>query len=107
MTWLTDDILVKVDRASMKNSIEVRNPYLDVNLASYCASIPVGLKMKGLKTKYILKESLRNVLPGFILNKKKSGFNAPVSSWIEPFGGDEFKAFTKYVFEKKIATGLN
>ena len=102
MTWLTDDILVKVDRASMKNSIEVRNPYLDVDLVTFSASIPAGLKMKGLKTKYILKASLKNVLPGFILNKKKSGFNAPVGTWLGADGIDEFKIFNKYVFGKKV-----
>lgn len=102
MTWLTDDILVKVDRASMKNSIEVRNPYLDVELASYCASIPAGLKIKGLKTKYILKLSLKNTLPGFILNKKKSGFSTPVGAWLGSDGLDEFRLFNKYVFDRKV-----
>jgi asparagine synthase (glutamine-hydrolysing) len=102
MTWLTDDILVKIDRASMRNSIEVRNPYLDVDLASFSASIPAGLKMRGLKTKYILKASLKNVLPDFILNKKKSGFNAPVGAWLGSDGRDEFKLFNKYVFDKKV-----
>jgi len=102
MTWLTDDILVKVDRASMRNSIEVRCPYLDVDLASFSASIPARLKMKALKTKYILKESLKKVLPGFILNKKKSGFNAPVAAWLGLGALDEFKLFNKYVFDKKM-----
>jgi len=107
MTWLTDDILVKVDRASMKNSIEVRCPYLDVELASYAASIPAELKMKGLKTKYILKEALRDVLPKFIIDKKKSGFNAPVGEWLKDDSMDEFKAFNKYVFKRKAAGCLN
>ena len=102
MTWLTDDILVKVDRASMKNSLEVRNPYLDVDLVSYCASIPAALKLKGLKTKYILKKSLEGTLPAFILNKKKSGFNAPLGAWLGSGGSDEFKLFNKYVFDKKV-----
>lgn len=102
MTWLTDDILVKVDRASMNKSIEVRCPYLDVDLVSFVASIPSGLKMRGLKTKYILKKSLNSVLPDFILNKKKSGFNAPVGNWINFEGINEFKAFNKYVFHKRM-----
>lgn len=106
MTWLTDDILVKIDRASMKNSIEVRSPYLDVDLASYTASIPANLKMKGLKTKYILKASLKNTLPSFILNKRKSGFNAPVGTWLGLNTRDEFKSFNKYVFDKKVKTWL-
>lgn len=107
MTWLTDDILVKVDRASMKNSIEVRCPYLDVELASYAASIPAELKMRGFRTKYILKRALQGVLPEFIINKKKSGFNAPVGEWLKDDSMDEFKAFNKYVFKRKVSECLN
>ncbi|PIQ91058.1 MAG: asparagine synthase (glutamine-hydrolyzing) [Candidatus Omnitrophica bacterium CG11_big_fil_rev_8_21_14_0_20_41_12] len=102
MTWLTDDILVKVDRASMKNSLEVRSPYLDVDLASFAASIPADLKLRGFNTKYILKQALRTTLPDFILKKKKSGFNAPVGSWIGYDGIDEFKAFNQFVFNKFV-----
>ena len=103
MTWLTDDILVKVDRASMRSSLEVRCPYLDVELVNYAASVPAELKMKGLTTKYILKRSLFGVLPGYIINKKKSGFNAPTGVWLKTSGGlDEFRAFNKYVFDRKV-----
>lgn len=102
MTWLTDDILVKVDRATMFSSIESRSPYLDPELVSYAASIPSYLKMKGFKTKYILKRSLKKILPDFILNKKKSGFNAPVGEWIGLNGNDEFKTFNKYVYDRKL-----
>jgi len=103
MTWLTDDILVKVDRASMRHGLEVRCPYLDIELASYAASIPTELKMKGMETKHILKKALKGVLPDAVLNKKKSGFNAPVGVAIQTNGMDEFRAFNKYVFDKKIA----
>ncbi|HMQ67504.1 MAG TPA: asparagine synthase (glutamine-hydrolyzing) [Ignavibacteria bacterium] len=102
MTWLPDDILVKVDRATMHSSIESRSPYLDPHLVSYASSIPSGLKMKGLKTKFILKKSLSRILPEFVLSKKKSGFNAPVGSWIGTNGNDEFKTFNKYVYDRKI-----
>ncbi len=102
MTWLPDDILVKVDRASMQNSMEARCPYLDVELASYVSSIPAGLKMKGFKTKYILKKALKDVVPNFVLSKKKSGFNAPIGAWIETKELDEFCAFNRYVFNQKV-----
>ena len=102
MTWLPDDILVKVDRASMQNSIEARCPYLDLDLASYAASIPARLKMKGLIGKFILKRALEGIVPDFVLSKKKSGFNAPVSAWIDTRGLDEFSAFNSYVFEQKV-----
>ncbi len=107
MTWLTDDILVKVDRATMFSSIEARSPYLDPELVAYAASLPPELKMKGLQTKYILKKSLREILPGFVISKKKSGFNAPVGSWIGLNGNDEFKTFNKYVYDRKIAARSN
>lgn len=102
MTWLPDDILVKVDRATMANGLEARAPYLDYELAEYAASIPADLKLKGMKTKYILKKALRGILPEAILNKPKSGFNAPTGVWIGYEGVDEFKAFNKFVYEKKV-----
>jgi len=102
MTWLPDDILVKVDRSTMHSGLESRSPYLDPLLAEYAASIPCNLKMKGLETKYILKKALKRVLPEFVLTKKKSGFNAPVGSWIGNNGMDEFRTFNKYVYDRKI-----
>jgi asparagine synthase (glutamine-hydrolysing) len=101
MTWLTDDILVKTDRATMYSSIEARCPFLDPELVSYAASIPAELKMKGFQTKYILKKAIKNIVPDFVLNKKKSGFNAPVGEWIGLKGNDEFKTFNKYVYERR------
>jgi asparagine synthase (glutamine-hydrolysing) len=103
MTWLPDDILVKVDRSTMRWGLEARSPYLDPDLAAYAASIPSELKMKGFQTKYILKNALRKVLPGFVLDKKKSGFNAPVGSWLGTNGMDEFRTFNKYVYDRKLA----
>ena len=107
MTWLTDDVLVKVDRASMRNSIEARCPYLDVDLANYVASLPPNMKMNGLVSKYILRKGLKRegLLPKFVLKKKKSGFNAPVGAWIGYSGIDEFKTFNKYVLKRKVKVG--
>lgn len=102
MTWLPDDILVKVDRASMHSSIEARAPYLDADLASYAAALPVHLKLNGSQTKYILKEALKEVLPPFVLQKKKSGFNAPFGLWLHSENGDEFKAFNKFVLKHTL-----
>ncbi|MBX7042408.1 MAG: asparagine synthase (glutamine-hydrolyzing) [Ignavibacteria bacterium] len=102
MTWLPDDILVKVDRSAMHWGLEARSPYLDPELACYAASIPAELKMKGFETKYILRKALRKILPGFVLDKKKSGFNAPVGSWLGTNGMDEFRTFNKYVYDRKL-----
>ncbi len=101
-TWLTDDILPKVDRTTMNAGIEARAPYLDLNFAEYAASIPCNLKLNGGKTKFVLKSALEELLPQDVLYKKKSGFNAPVGQWIGMNESDEFKSFNKFVYQKKI-----
>lgn len=102
MTWLTDDILVKVDRTTMKHGLEARAPYLDVNLVEYAATINPLLKLNKGVTKYILKEALTDWLPQSTLYRKKSGFNAPVGSWIGNTEGDEFRSFNIFVYNRKI-----
>lgn len=84
-TYMVDDILTKVDRASMMNSLEVRVPMLDHKFAELSFKIPWNLKLKGNKTKYILKKSMENYLPENILNHPKQGFGVPLSLW---FKGD-------------------
>lgn len=81
-TWLVDDILHKVDRASMAHALEVRTPFLDHRLVEFAASLPPELKMPGFCKKYLLKEAMRDRLPDDIIDAKKSGFNAPVSHWM-------------------------
>lgn len=102
MTWLTDDILVKVDRSTMRYGIEARAPYLDVNLVEYAATIHPELKLNKRVTKYILKEALTEWLPHSTLYRKKSGFNAPVGAWIGNTEGDEFRSFNIFVYNRKI-----
>jgi asparagine synthase (glutamine-hydrolysing) len=80
-TWLADDILVKVDRSTMAHALESRVPFLDHRLVEFSASLPVELKMKQWQKKYILKQSQKAYLPKTTINRKKSGFNAPVSHW--------------------------
>jgi asparagine synthase (glutamine-hydrolysing) len=80
-TYLVDDILVKVDRASMANSLEVRCPLLDHKLMELIAQIPSGLKLHHSQGKYIFKKSLEKVLPSPILARKKKGFAVPVAEW--------------------------
>jgi asparagine synthase (glutamine-hydrolysing) len=80
-TYLVDDILVKVDRASMANSLEVRCPLLDHKLMELAAQIPSDLKLHRNRGKYVLKKSLENVLPAEILNRSKKGFAMPVAEW--------------------------
>lgn len=80
--YLPDDILTKVDIASMANSLEVRSPFLDHHLVEFAASLPPGMKRRGLTTKYILKKTLEKFLPHDILYRHKHGFAVPVSEWL-------------------------
>jgi asparagine synthase (glutamine-hydrolysing) len=82
-TYLADDILVKVDRMSMANSLEARTPYLDYRVAEFAASLPSGLKLKGLQTKYLLKRCMEAKLPPSILKRKKEGFSIPMKNWLQ------------------------
>jgi asparagine synthase (glutamine-hydrolysing) len=79
--YLPGDILVKVDRMSMANSLEVRAPMVDHRFMEFVATIPSGLKLRGQEKKYILKQALAPYLPHEILYRKKRGFNAPVAQW--------------------------
>ena len=80
-TYLTDDILVKVDRASMANSLEVRCPLLDHKLMELIARMPSSLKLRNGQGKYIFKKALERVLPRPVLTRKKKGFAVPVAEW--------------------------
>lgn len=84
-TYLTDDILVKVDRASMAHSLEVRAPILDHKLMELAASMPSSMKLRGTNGKYIFKKALKQVLPESVLHRKKMGFAVPLAHW---FRGD-------------------
>ena len=80
-TYLVDDILTKVDRASMMNSLEVRVPFLDHKFAELSFKIPFQLKLRNNDQKYILKKAMGALLPPNILNHPKQGFSVPLSLW--------------------------
>jgi asparagine synthase (glutamine-hydrolysing) len=80
-TYLPGDLLVKVDRMSMANSLEVRCPFLDQELVEFAARIPGHLKLRGLRTKYIVKKALQDLIPPEILARKKHGFGVPIGAW--------------------------
>ena len=81
--YLQDDILVKTDRASMMNSLEVRAPYLDIDLVDFVRKIPGRYKFRNGVTKYILKKALGPLLPREILYRTKRGFAVPVGRWFK------------------------
>ncbi|QTA85618.1 asparagine synthase (glutamine-hydrolyzing) [Desulfonema magnum] len=79
--YLQDGILVKADRASMMNSLEVRAPFLDIELVDFVRRIPHEWKYRNGQTKYILKKALEPVLPKTILYRPKKGFGVPIGEW--------------------------
>jgi len=81
-TWLPDDLLIKADKITMANSIELRVPLLDHKVLEFAASLPAGLKLNGRKTKYILKKALSKKIPSEICKRKKTGFPVPYESWL-------------------------
>ena len=88
--YLSDDILVKADRASMFASLEARAPFMDYRLVEFINSLPYNLKLKGWTIKYVLKQLMKNKLPRNIINRPKKGFGLPVAKWIT----NELKDFT-------------
>ncbi len=81
-TWLPDDLLIKADKMTMANSIELRVPLLDHKVLEFAGSLPSRLKLKGRDTKFILKRALAKRIPHEIRNRKKAGFPVPYTSWL-------------------------
>jgi len=97
-TYLADDILAKVDRASMAVSLEVRAPILDHKFMELAARIPSSLKLRGMEGKYIFKKALQRCLPEAILYRKKMGFAVPLARW---FRGDLKEMAYETIFNSK------
>jgi asparagine synthase (glutamine-hydrolysing) len=81
-TYLPNDVLTKVDRMSMRTSIEARVPLLDHHLVEFAAAIPSNLKIRQGVSKYILKKVMAPYLPAAILAKRKQGFSVPLATWL-------------------------
>ena len=95
MTWLPGRMLVKVDRASMATGVEVRNPLLDIDLATWAARLPTNLKLDGFSGKRVLKAALRAHVPDTILDAKKRGFVAPIGGWMTGRFAGEMERLTE------------
>ena len=96
--YLAEDILTKVDRASMATSLEVRSPFLDVTLAEFVNQLPSNMKLKGLTRKYLLKKSLRSRLPANVITRSKKGFGVPLAKWFRK----ELKPILLEAFDPRI-----
>lgn len=112
-TWLPDDLLVKADKITMANSLELRVPLLDHQVLEFAASLPADFKVRGRETKRILKAAFAKVLPSEIINRKKAGFPVPYESWLRREFKKEIedillsdRALTRGYFEKNEVARL-
>ena len=97
--YLPDDILTKVDRATMSVSIEGREPLLDHRIAQFMAQVPFELKYKDKTSKYLLRKVLQRYLPNELIDRPKMGFGIPMFEW---FGGDLKELFDIYFKKEKF-----
>jgi asparagine synthase (glutamine-hydrolysing) len=81
-TWLPDDLLVKADKITMANSLELRVPFLDHKVLEFAATLPTDFKVKGRETKRVLKRAFQSRVPKEILTRKKTGFPVPFAHWL-------------------------
>ena len=104
MTYLPNDLLVKVDIASMANSLEARAPFLDHKVIEFAASLPEALKMRRFETKSLLKKVAARLVPKEVVYRRKMGFGVPVGKW---FRG-EMKSFVREVLlsQKALDRGI-
>lgn len=102
-TYLTDDILTKVDRASMAVSLEVRCPLLDHHLMELAARIPSRLKLRGRAGKYIFKRAMSSLLPPQIIARRKQGFVVPLAEW---FRGELRELAESALFSRSASDGI-
>ena len=82
-TQLPDDLLLLTDKMSMAVSLECRVPLLDPDLVQLAASMPAAIKVRGGRLKHVMKESLADLLPADILDRKKRGFGTPMGAWLK------------------------
>jgi asparagine synthase (glutamine-hydrolysing) len=79
--YLENDILVKLDRASMMASLEGRVPLLNNDFVAFALGLPMSMKLRGLRSKFLFRRAMRGVLPDSILRRPKKGFGIPVAEW--------------------------
>lgn len=95
-TYLPDDILAKVDIASMANSLETRSAFLDQKVIEFAMSVPPGLKMRGFRKKHLLKTAFKDLLPPTVQRRGKMGFGVPLEHWFRR----ELKSFAEEALDR-------
>lgn len=103
-TYLMDEVMVKVDRASMRYALEVRSPFLDYKLVDFVSHLPYDIKCRGMNTKYVLKKLMEDKLPHEIVSRRKQGFGVPLALWLR----QELRGFCQDSLNKTMIekTGL-
>jgi asparagine synthase (glutamine-hydrolysing) len=81
-SYLRDNLLVKVDRATMLSSVEARAPFLDRDVTRFALSLPAGLRVRGLTTKWVLKKAAEKWVPRDVIYRRKRGLSVPTATWI-------------------------
>jgi asparagine synthase (glutamine-hydrolysing) len=81
-TWLRGDILVKADKMTMANSLELRVPFLDTEVFAIGSSVPTDLKLTKQTTKYAMRRALELIVPAHVINRPKLGFPVPIRHWL-------------------------
>lgn len=94
--YMPGDILVKTDRAAMAHALELRAPFLDVDFAEFCISLPYNLKISEKEEKIIMREACKSLWPVSVQKRSKQGFGAPVEKWLELPGVEELRK--QYLF---------
>lgn len=89
--YMPGDILVKTDRAAMANSLELRAPFLDIDFAEFCISLPEEYKISKTDDKIIMRDSFRHLWTDEIATRHKQGFGAPVNDWLAQKGMEDLK----------------
>ncbi len=102
-TYLLDDILQKVDRATMSVSLEGREPFLDQHIIEWAAQLPLHFKYNNGEKKYIIKEIVHKYIPKTMMDRPKMGFGIPIASWLE----NELKPFVEQYFDEAFIAKQN
>jgi asparagine synthase (glutamine-hydrolysing) len=102
-TYMLDDILQKVDRATMSTSLEGREPFLDQSIIEWAAQLPIDYKYNKGQKKYILKEIVHDYIPKTMMDRPKMGFGIPIASWLQ----NELKPFVDLYFDEAFVEKQN
>lgn len=100
-TWLVGDILAKADKMTMANSLELRVPFLDIKIAEFASKLPDRLKFRRGVTKYLLRQSVKGIVPESTRNRKKLGFPIPIRKWLTRERNDIYNQITSNSYIRK------